>query len=259
MANDCGCGNEVILVGGGLPGPQGPAGPQGPPGPGVSFPIPASDISVTNVGFANLQEVLDYLLYDPMVINSFVAQTPTYLIGSSVSTVTFLWALNKPATTKTITGPNLPTLAITTSPTAATLSGALSPVIVGTVYTYTLAVSDGTTSPTANTNITFLNNIYFGDTTIPGAINSAFVNTLGSFMQAGKGKTVFSNATGPTTYAWFASRAALGGVTFTVNGFPGGFENPVVIAVTNSAGFTESYNVYRSTNPGIGPVTYVTS
>jgi len=253
------CGDsDVILVGGGVPGPAGPQGPPGPPGTGTSFPIAASNISVTNPGYANLQEVLDYLLYVPLSITSFSAATSVYLIGNSVSSLTFNWSINKTVLTKTITGPNTGTVNLTTSPTVVALSPSLNPGTVGANYTYTLTANDGVDTETANQTIYFYNNVYFGDAVDPGAITSAFINGLGFTTQGTRNKTVISNASG-AQYAWFAHRVALGTATFTVGGFPGGFNSPVLVSHTNSAGFTEDYYVYRSTNPGIGPVTYVVS
>jgi hypothetical protein len=37
-----------------------------------------------------------------------------------------------------------------------------------------------------------------------------------------------------------------------MGGFQGGFEEPLVIPVTNGSGVTEDYYLYRSTNSGIG-------
>lgn len=253
--SNCGCGPETIIVYTGAAGVPGPQGPPGPPGPGVTFPIAANNISVTNAGYANLQEVIDYLLYVPLAINSFTTVISTYLIGTSVSSLTFTWSLSKIPVSGTISGVNLTPVAITTSPTVGTLSTPLNPGVVGTTYAYQLAVTDNVLSPVANTNITFLNNVYFGDSTIPGVLNSAFVTSLSSAMQASRSRSFITNAVGLTTYAWYAHRTALGTATFSVGGFPGGFNAAVVVSVTNSAGFTENYNVYRSTNPAIGPVT----
>ena len=258
MADDCGCGTGTVIYISGTPGPAGPMGPQGPPGAGVSYPIAASNISVTNLGFSNLQQVLDFLLYIPLTITSFAVRTPTHLIGGSLSAVTFDWVLSGSFTVGTISGPNLVGATMVASPTSSALSGVLTPITVGTTYTYTMNVTDGTDSPTANTVVIFLNNVYYGDAVVPGSIDSTFVNTLGSTTQASLVKTVISNAAG-SQYAWFANRVALGLATFTVGGFPGGFNSPTTVSVTNSSGFTENYYVYRSTNPAIGPVTYVTS
>lgn len=255
---NCGCEQEVILIPGvgGVPGPQGPPGPTGPPGPGASFPIAASNISVINAGFANLQEVINFLLYVPVTINSFSTPVSIYEIGSSVSSLTFNWNLNKDPLTQGITGPDLtpPVLVPSQRSVVGTISPALAPVSVGVNYNYTLAVSDGTSSPTSVVNVSFLNNIYVGDSVIPGAINSAFVNSLTKNLQADRVKTFVSNSTG-SQYAWVAIRQILGSPTFIVNGFSGGFEAPVATSVTNSSGFSETYSVYRSTNPAIGPVT----
>jgi len=256
--SNCGCGPETIIVYTGAAGVPGPQGPPGPAGPGVTFPIEASNISVTNAGYANLQEVIDYLLYIPLTINSFSTAVVNYLIGTSVSSLTFNWSLSKaivPGISGTISGVNLAPVTITTSPTVGILSAPLNPGVVGTSYAYQLAVTDSTLSPVANTSINFYNNVYFGDSTIPGILNSSFVTSLSSAIQPGRSRTINSLATGLTTYAWYAHRSALGTATFSVGGFPGGFNSAVVVSVTNSAGFTENYNVYRSTNPAIGPVT----
>lgn len=264
----CGCGTETILVpsapGNGQPGPPGPQGPPGPPGPGVSYPIPADQISVTNAGFANAQEIFDFLLYVDMVINSFsITNYPSGVveIGASVATLQFSWALNKLPTTQTVSGPNIVTANVTPGTTTLTraVSPALNPSVTGTSYTYQIQVSDGVQNPLATRAITFLNNLYVGDANAPGSINSAFVNTLTKNLQASRARSYVSNAAG-SQYAWYACRSALGTPVFVVNGFPGGFMLAAAgVAVTNLSGFTENYDVYRSVNPGIGPVNIVVS
>jgi hypothetical protein len=261
MADNCGCGDILITIpGGGIPGPQGPPGPPGPPGPGATFPIPADQISVTNIGFANLQALLDFLMYIPTVINSFSAAIPVYEIGSSVSNLTFNWSLNQNPTSQSITGPQLtpPVLTVGQRVVTVTLNSPLNPSVVGTTFTYQLSVVDAFNTVNANAAVSFFNSIYFGDAAIPGLINSAFVNTLTKVVQSSRSRNFTSNA-GPGVYAWFAHRAALGTAVFSVGGFPGGFEAPVIIPVTNPSGFTENFNVYRSTNPNIGPVSITAS
>jgi hypothetical protein len=263
--NSCDCEKEVILVPGvgGVPGPAGPQGPQGPPGAGAVFPIPAINISVTNAGYLHLQEVIDELLYVALTINSFSVANffqNTVEVGASVSSLQFNWALSKLPTTQTLSGPNLTTQNPAPGTTTATvnLNSPLSFGAVGVSYGYTLTVDDGTLTPSANVNLTALNNIYWGDSVIPGSINSVFVNTLNKGLQAGKALTYVSNANTLTLYNWYAVRAALGTPTFTANGFEGGFTLVAPgISVQNVSGFSESYDVYRSVNPAIGPVTIV--
>ncbi len=267
MAHESGCGcgecGDVILVpgaGNGAPGPPGPPGPAGPPGPGATFPIPADQISVTNAGFSNAQEVFDFLLYVDMLINSFsISNYPSGVveIGSVVANLQFAWTLNKLPISQTLSGPGIPVTAVPPGTLLANLPVAppLNPGATGTGFSYQLAVTDGVQNKFANAGITFLNNLYVGDAVVPGVINSAFVNTLNKNLQAGKGKTYNCNAAG-AQYAWYAARSVLGFPTFVVNGFPGGFFLAAAnVPVTNNSGFVENYDIWRSTNPGIGPVT----
>lgn len=238
----------------GVPGPQGPQGPQGPPGESVTFPIAASNISVTNVGYANLQELLDFLLYTPIVITNFAATQDIYEIGSTITSLTFNWTLNYNPVSQTLTGPSItpPTLLVTDRNTTVAVSN-LQGVNPGDEFSYILTANDGTASPTATEKIYFYNGVYVGDSVIPGAVDSAFINTLNKTLQLNKTRTWTSNASG-SQYTWAAWRTALGTATFQVGQFIGGFEAPVTVSHTNASGYTEDYYVARSTNPDIGPV-----
>jgi hypothetical protein len=239
----------------GIPGPQGPQGPQGPPGEAAQLPIAASDISVTNPGYANLQEVLDFLLYTAIEINSFTATQDVYEIGVTITSLTFNWSLTYDPISQTLTGPSItpPTLTSTSRNSTVAVSN-LQGVNPGDSYTYTLQVNDGTNTPSRNELIYFYNGVYVGDAVIPGAVDSAFINTLNKTLQLTKTRTWTSNASG-SEYTWAAWRTALGTATFQVGQFIGGFEAPVTVSHTNSSGYTEDYYVARSTNPDIGPVT----
>lgn len=245
----------------GIPGPQGPQGPAGPPGPGVSVPIAADNISVTNPGFANLQELLDYLLYVEQEITSFTLSQSAYEIGSVVSALNFSWALNKNPLTQQLSGDNITIQNY--GPVTRNAALIPNPVIfgvnVGDSFSWTLQVDDGITQPTRNTSLAFYNGVYWGDAPIPGVIDSTWIrNTFAKAIQAGKARNFTSNA-GIGEYAWYAHRSALGIANFAAGGFPGGFEAPTVISFVNALGFVENYNVYRSTNPAIGPVDIIVS
>jgi len=241
----------------GVPGPQGPQGPPGPPGPGASLPIAASDISVTNPGYANLQELLDDLLYVEIVINSFGLSQSVYEIGGAVSSLPFSWTLNKNPVTQQITGDNITAITGLTTATR-NVTAVPSPIITGSApgdsFAWTLQVNDGTTVKTRNTSLVFYNGVFWGDAAIPGLLDSTWIrNNLTKALQSGRGRNFTSNA-GVGEYAWYAHRSALGNANFEAGGFPGGFEAPQVISFTNASGYVENYNVYRSTNPAIGPV-----
>jgi hypothetical protein len=221
------------------------------------LPIPAEDISVTNPGFTNAQEVFDYLLYVEQLITSFgLTPQSVYEIGAVVTALNWIWTLNKDPLIQEITGDNI--TPITLGPSDRSASAIPSPNIfgsaVGDTFSWTLEADDGTLQPTATTVMTFLNGVYWGDGAIPGLIDSAWIKaTLTKALQAGRGRNFTSNA-GVGEYAWYAHRTALGTASFVAGGFPGGFEAPIVVSFTNFEGFVENYNVYRSTNPAIGPV-----
>ena len=105
--------------------------------------------------------------------------------------------------------------------------------------------------------VSFYNNIFWGVTTKTDTFLEADVEGLaGSAISDTKGRTVVI-APGATEYILYALPVRLGTVTFWVGGFEGGFQNPETVSVTNSAGFTEDYYVYRSTNLNLGSTTLV--
>ncbi len=252
------CDNEkrqIIVPLEGIPGPQGEQGPAGVPGASVQLPIDAIDVSVANDGYDNLQEVLNFLLYDPIVINSFSTPVDIFEIGVTVTSLTFNWVLNYNPIIQTLTGPLITAPTLVPGDRTSILSvddmEGSSP---GDTFNYTLEVNDGTNTIQAIEGVKFYNGVYVGDAEIPGSVNSAFINTLNKTLQLNKNRTWTSTASG-SQYAWACWRKALGLATFTVGSFTGGFEAPTTVSHTNDSGFTEDYYVARSSNPAIGPVT----
>ena len=237
----------------GIVGPEGPPGPQGPPGIG-ELPVPAEDVSVTNAGYANAQEIFDDLLYVLININSFTANTTLYEIGVTIASLGFTWSYNKtPIVSQTLTGPHDP-IVLGITERAATVS--FTPDLAVTSV-FTLQVNDGENSVSQNKTVSFFNGVYYGDAA-DGVIDSNFVLSLSKNLQSSKNYT-FSSSAGANVFAWYAHKKVLGQATFIVGGFEGGFEAPVTISFTNASGHTEDYYVYRSTNPEIGPVNIVVS
>lgn len=146
-------------------------------------------------------------------------------------------------------------------PTVSTIA-ATYPTAVGLTKVFTLTATDGSVSPTSAITYTFLNLRFWGVSANDGiapAYDEAFVEGLSNSELSNSGSKTFTLTAGPTEYIIFASRTALGARTFTVNGFTGGFEAPQTVSVTNTAGFTENYYVYRSTNLNLGATTVVVS
>lgn len=195
----------------------------------------AHDVSILSEDVVDIKARLDALEYKDIAINSFNAAPPVNEIGSS-QTITLTWSLNKTATSQNIN--SVPVTGNTTQFTGVT-----------TGQTYTLNVSDGQTSASRSVSVSFANRIYYG-----AAADLSTVTSLSSVLSNDPERTITVNAeTGK--YIIYAIPARLGDVVFYVGGFEGGFEDPVELTLTNHTGYQEPYNIYRSTNAGLGETT----
>ena len=117
-----------------------------------------------------------------------------------------------------------------------------------------LIVNDDRGAASKTARIQWLNGVYTGAAAAPSTIDSAFIQTLSKSLQSDKGKTFTVNAaTG--AYIWYACPARYGAPNFNVGGFDGGFSKVATFDFTNSSGYTEEYQVWRSDNAGLGSTT----
>ena len=194
-------------------------------------------------------------------------QSSSQLIGSGAwkagTALTFTAAYeNGPATSANIScgswAGNLVLSSAYTSGTGGTDQNTNYPAAVANSITFQLNAAKSSESDTATTSVQFLNERCQGVSSTASGYDSTFINALSSkTVTAGKNGTYsFSPSAGE--YIIFAHRTALGTSSFAVGGFPGGFEPPVTVTGhTNSAGFSENYYVYRSTNPSLADPTSV--
>lgn len=232
--------------------PQGPQGPQGEKGdPGSDASVTSGNIS-TALGYtpAKSDDVtsilarLDALEYVAIAIKSFTNTVGTVEMGSTITSVTFNWSLNK-----TPTSLKLGTTALSTSATSHTLSGQS----ITSNTTYKLTAADAKNSATKTTSISFVNGVYYGAAAI-STVNSEFILSLTRSLQSSKAKT-FSATAGSDQYIWYAVPTRYGACTFNVGGFDGGFTLVNTVSFTNASGYTENYYVYRSDNANLGTQT----
>ena len=131
-----------------------------------------------------------------------------------------------------------------------------------TVYGSTVTFTDhgtgpsGTGSATANTTLSWGQNVFFGSAVDPGGggYNNAFITGLGSVLKLAPAGTYAYNASALQS-CFFCARSAFGltPANFTEGGFP--FACSLVaagVAVTNANGVVENYDVFRSDNIGLG-------
>ena len=238
---------EVDL--GSIMGPTGPQGPRGEKGdkgdPGATT---ANGVSYKN---SNVEEALDELTkrmddvqYTPIQITSFSNSVNTVEMGSTVNTVVLNWGYNKEPKAATLDGSVLDVKLRTKTIEAAGIKSN---------KTYTLTATDERDAKaTKTTAISFLNGVYHGVGTAVGeAINNDFVKVLTKKLSGSKAETFTVNAA-EGNYIYYALPKRLGTPTFFVGGFEGGFALEKTFDYTNPSGYTESYDVYKSTNAGLG-------
>ena len=102
-------------------------------------------------------------------------------------------------------------------------------------------------------SINFYNGVYYG--VGPQTIS---LNNLTKSLQATRSKT-FTVTAGEDQYIYFACPSLYGTPTFKVAGFEGGFSLLASQSFTNSSGYTEGYQIWRSTNTNLGKQTIVVS
>lgn len=192
------------------------------------------------------KKLIDDLAYVPIVISAFTNSVNTVEMGGTVDEVTLNWSLNKePESQKvdsTAVDKVLRTLTLTEQDITAD-------------KTFTLSATDERNKTvTKTTSIYFRNGVYWGVGANTEAFDSTFVLTLTKGLQATKAKTFTVNA-GAGQHIYYAVPTRYGACAFNVGGFDGGFGKAVTIEFTNESGYTESYDIYKSDNTGLGSTT----
>lgn len=171
--------------------------------------------------------------------------TASYTNGTPIgSTVTFSgWASSLPLTNSWL-GPTTNTEAVNY------------PAIAGTV-SFLLSARSSSQTATNTLTHTFVNNRFYGTTTVASGFTEADIEALTTELSNSKAKT-FTLTAGASQYLAWASPTRLGTVTFFAGGFEGGFVSPETVSVTNPSGYTENYYIYRSVHTNLGTVNLVT-
>lgn len=202
-----------------------------------------ADAKATGDAIREIRATLNEITYKAIAITSFKSDHGVNELGSTVSKTVFSWATNKAPTSISASFGNVKNT--DTSFTYAT------PVSKDT--SFTLTVSDGKTTVSATTKVAFMNGVYYG-AAAETEITSDFIKKLTRSLQAIKAKTATITA-GAGQYIWYAVPSRYGTPAFNVGGFDGGFSKARTINFTNASGYTESYDVWRSDNAGLGATT----
>ena len=208
----------------------------------------AEDVSY---GDSTVKKALDDLLYQAVSISSFTNNVNRAEIGSTVNTVVLNWEINKTPAALTLDGADIDAALRTKTIENANLKG---------TKTWRLKATDerGAVSE-KTTDISFLNGAYYGSAAIPEAIDKAFVTSLTKKeLTWTRARTVQFTADAGK-YIWYAIPARFGTPGFKVGGFDGGFSKVQTFDFENPSGYTESYDVWRTDNAGLGDTTVVIS
>lgn len=206
---------------------------------------PSSDFDVTADGTISL--------YKAIAVNSISNNVNTQEKGKSISSVTVSWTTNKMPTTLSLSNGSS-TFAPAVTAKSQTITYA-TPLTSNATFTLTAKDARGATS-SKSTYVTFLNGKYYGVGTVTAVsgVTNAFVQGLTKQLASSRtGSFTVTAAAGQ--YIYFAIPASFGTPSFFVGGFEGGFDLLSTFNYTNPSGFTESYNVYKSTNAGLGATT----
>lgn len=125
------------------------------------------------------------------------------------------------------------------------------------LFTVTASGEFNTTS--ASTRIYYLQKMYWG-VGATGTYDTAFIISLGNSALSSGHNIEFTASPSATQYIFYAFRAAAGQALFTdkASNMRGGFTlDGSGITFTNTAGYAEAYNVWRSDYPGLSTSTII--
>ena len=216
--------------------------------------------------YATIEYVNSLVNYSEMAISAFTVSPANVEKGSTVTSATLSYTMNKTPESATLDGDT-----VTVSARTGTID--LTGLSLTNNKTWTLAATEaavpGKTQKTATKTATlsFLWKRYFGAAAQPDNIETATDEELDNFLLGGDGvqvylpqkelaankKTTFSANAGVGFYIWYAVPASFGACTFKVGGFEGGFTLVKTFNHTNaSKAVPEPYNIYRSDNANLG-------
>lgn len=199
---------------------------------------------LTNVSLA-LKNLFNKVYYEALKITSFTCNVAdTHEIGTTLTDIVFSWSYSKEVKSQALTDCTI--VVDDRETTYAELKNS---------KTFVLTASDGSGNEggitTASKKISFLPKVYFGSTNAE-EINSAVALGLGGRLSSTvKGDYSFSCGSGEYAYIIAPTSFAFNGSVW-VNGFQAEMQKTSTISLTNESGYTQSYDVWKFTNDGLG-------
>ena len=193
----------------------------------------------------NIERALDSLLYKPITISGFNMPRTAAEFGEVLINIPLSWSYSKIPTYQRLDGVDLDL----------DLRSFVIEDSIRSNRTFKIEASDGKTNISKTTSVSFYNGRYHGVST-DSYYDSNFVMKLTKTLTNSRSNT-FTVDCGPGQYIFFVMPIRFGTPTFSVGGFSGGFERVATLDFTNSFGYTEPYEVWKSENSGLGNTTVV--
>ena len=200
----------------------------------------ASDVAYTNEQYPamhTLQDAMDRLLYVTPSVS--ISGGGSYEIGSTRATTTLTWSWNKTIVSQSLNQG----------------IGSLEPTIRTYVYntpinsntTFTITGTDGTTSKSASTSVSFLPKRYWG-VSANTSLTDADILALSSELSTSRTQTRTFDCSGGKYFYFVIRTSYCNGISFKVNGLAFSDMDLETRNIVNAQGYTASYNIYRVHN-----------
>ena len=193
------------------------------------------------------QEALNELLYVPLTINLTSNKPTTIEKGTIIDSVIFSWSYNKDITSQKF---NNQALEVSVRSFAYNTP-------FNTNKSFKLEANDGKGDFSKSISFNFLNGRYWGVSNA-STYDSDFIKSLSKELSSSRNKTFTVNC-GEGQHIFYCVPTSFGNCSFKVGGFEGGFNKVNTIQFTNASGYTENYDIYKSTNSNLGNTTVVVS
>ena len=173
---------------------------------------------------------------NPFSVTSFTVSPSVLEKGDSASSVLLKWVFNKEPASVMVDG----------KAQNAVKSGSVTiEEEISAKRTFKLSATDAKgTTVTKDATVNFYSAVQYGTN----------LQELEKVLTGTRKRTFTVNAA-EEEYIYYFCPVALGNCTFKVGGFEGGFDLIATNDMTNDFGYTESYNVYRSAQAGLGETT----
>lgn len=189
-----------------------------------------------------IKDALDKLLYTSLNI-SFNTPTTIFEIGTIINSITFTWSYNKSIIWQKFNNELL----------EVSLRKYIYNIPFSSKKSFTIIANDGKKEYNRSIEISFLNGIYWGVSSSTVYDNN-FIKTLTKQLSDNRKRTITVDCN-EGQYIYYCLPTRLGTPSFSVGGFSGGFDKVSTILFENNSGFTENYDIWKSTNSNLGKTT----